>query len=136
MKFAPEFLGTVKGGKLVAENVRQFKGAFYGFEGKRVRVKVELFRNRRSSEQNKYYHAVVVPMVGEAMGEADNETVHEILKAKFNYEILVIGAEELLKPLSTAKLDTKAFSEYIEKIRTWAASFLGLYIPDPGEVSE
>lgn len=128
-------LGKVEKGKFVPEDVRAFKSAFYGHEGKRVRVTVERFRNRRSSEQNRYYHGVVVPSIGEAIGEPDLESVHEMLKAEFNYEILVIGEKEMRKPKSTAKLETVEFSQYMEKVRMWAARFLNLYIPDPNEVA-
>lgn len=129
-------LGKVEHGKFVPENKQLFKAAFYGHEGKRVRVTVERFRNRRSTEQNRYYFGVVVPLIGKAIGEEDNETVHEMLKAEFNYEILVIGDREMRKPKSTAKLETKEFSDFMEKVRMWAAKFLELYIPDPNEAIE
>lgn len=129
-------LGKVEHGKFIPENKQLFKSAFYGHEGKRVRVTVERFRNRRSTEQNRYYFGVVVPLIGKAIGEADMEAVHEMLKAEFNYEILVIGDREMRKPKSTAKLETVEFSEYMEKVRMWAAKFLELYIPDPNEAME
>jgi hypothetical protein len=129
-------LGKVEKGKFIAEDPRAFRSAFFGHEGKRVRVTVERFRNRRSTEQNRYYHGIVVPAIGKAIGEQDMESVHEMLKAEFNYEILVIGNKEMKVPRSTAKLETVAFSEYMEKVRMWAAKFLELYIPDPNEVEK
>ncbi len=129
-------LGKVEKGKFHPENPALFKSAFYGHEGKRVRVTVERFRNRRSSEQNRYYHGVVVPAIGKAIGEQDMEAVHEMLKAEFNYQIVVIGQKEMKMPLSTAKLETVQFSEFMEKVRMWAAKFLELYIPDPNEVAK
>lgn len=127
-------IGKVENGKFIPENPTRFKAAFYGHEHKRVRVTVERFRKKRSSEQNGYYFGVIVPMIGDAIGEDDNQTVHDILKAKFNYEILVIGDEEIIKPKSTSKMPTSEFSDYVEKIRKWAAQFLSLYIPNPSEV--
>lgn len=127
-------LGRVERGKFVPENKDLFRSAFYGHEGKRVRVTVERFRNRRSSEQNRYYFGVVVPAIAKKIGEPDLEAVHEMLKAEFNYEMLVIGDREMRKPKSTAKLETMEFAQYMEKVRMWAAQFLELYIPDPNEV--
>jgi hypothetical protein len=76
---------------------------------------------------------VVVPLIAKAIGEQDHEAVHDMLKAEFNYEILVIGDKEMRKPKSTAKMETVEFSEYMEKVRMWAAKFLELYVPDPNE---
>lgn len=132
MKAIP-VIGKVEGGKFRPEDPRAFKAAFYPHEKKRVRITVERFRNRRSDEANAYYWGVVVPMIQDAIGEEDPETVHEMLKAEFNYEILAIGNKEIRKVKSTAKLDTKEFSEYVERVRKFASEFLSLYIPDPGE---
>lgn len=126
-------LGKVERGDFIPENPNAFKAAFYGHEGKRVKVTIERFRNMRSGNQNAYYWAVVVPMIGEAIGEDDKNEVHDLLRAQFNYEILVIGEQEIRKPKSTAKLDTTEFSAYIESVRRWASKFLSLYIPDAGE---
>ena len=133
MKAAP-CIGKVEKGKFLPENVKAFKAAFYGHEGKKVRVTVERFRTRRSDAQNAYYWAVVVPMIGEAIGEDDKEAIHDMLKAEHNYEILVIGDKEIRMPESTSKLNTAEFAEYVERVRRWAAEWLNLYIPDPQEV--
>lgn len=128
------FAGKVEGGKLVVEDKRAFKSAFYPHEGKRVRVTVERWRNTRSTPQNKYYWGVVVDLIGKQMGEDDPQSVHEMLKLEHNYEIHVLAkGKEVRVPKSTAELDTAAFLEYVEKIRRWASEFLELYIPDPNE---
>lgn len=129
-------LGKVEKGKFIPEDKERFRAAFYGHEGKRVRVTVDRFRNRRSTEQNKYYFGVIVPAIGKAIGESDLEAVHDMLKAEFNHQIVAIGDKEMKVPKSTAKLETVEFSEYMEKVRTFAAQFLSLYIPDPMEIGE
>lgn len=131
---SPLIRGRVEGGKFVANDPILFRKAFYCHENKAVELQVKRYRKDRSLNQNKYYHGVVVPMISEAIGEEDLEVVHGLLKNKFNHEILVIGDDEIIKPLSTAKLNTEQFEIYLEKIRMWAAKFLGLYIPLPGEV--
>ena len=90
-------------------------------------------KKKRSGPQNAYYWAVVIPMIGKEIGEADAEAVHALLKHEHNYEIKVFGNEELRVPKSTADLTTSEFSEYVERVRQWTASFLSCYIPDPNE---
>jgi hypothetical protein len=52
---------------------------------------------------------------------------------KWHYSAGLIGAAGI--PTSTTRLDTLAFTDYIEKCRLWANEFLGLQIPLPGEVT-
>ena len=74
----------------------------------------------RSDQQNKYYHGVVVKMISDHLGYEKDE-MHEVLKKQFKVE-------------STAKLKSAEFKEYVENIVRWAASDLGLPIPDPSEI--
>ncbi len=37
-------------------------------------------------------------------------------------------------PASTTRLTVEEFAAYIDKVKVWAAQFLGLSIPEPGEV--
>jgi hypothetical protein len=93
---------------------------------------------RRSGEQNRYYWGVVIKKIGDAICEADPNEVHDMLKAEFNSEILVFGDMEIKKPMSTSKLGTAGFCEYVEKIRQWAWKHLQLDIPKPntGPINE
>jgi hypothetical protein len=49
------------------------------------------------------------------------EGVHEDMKVMF-------------KVKTTTTLNKKEFNDYLEKIKQWAAQFLGLAIPDPDQV--
>lgn len=121
-------------GKLIIdEKIREpFRWLFLRHAGKKIVLSVKRWRDRRSLKQNSYYHAVVVRMIGEAMGEDDMESVHQALKAECNYEIRVgKDNQEMRFPLSTARLDTNQMFEYIERCRRFAARFYGLDIPDP-----
>jgi hypothetical protein len=72
-------------------------------------------------------------MIGECIGEDDFRAVHEMLKHECNYYLA--GNFELKVPLSTKKLTTVEFEEYLERVRRWAASFLSLYVPLPNETA-
>ena len=112
---------------------------------------VAVFRpatKRRSSDQNRYYWGVVLPMLAEAFQDAGNaispnnpddlKDLHDFLKARFlPPRILADGRGEAHGlPPSTAGLSTTAFAEYTERVRQFAAEYFSLNIPDPGEQSE
>ena len=86
----------------------------------------------RSIEQNAYWWGVVIPYIAEASGFTHDEA-HEALKAKF------LGQDDLATGLrkigSTARLDTKAFTELIDQVRQWAQDFLNTHIPAPNEAA-
>lgn len=128
-------VGTVKNRAFQEDDTGLLRKAMESFEGKRVRFIVEEVRKRRSTEANAYYWAVVVPMIGEAMGmqKWEKDKVHAYLKLKFNYRILVgrNGEEERI-PETTTDLSSAEFSQdYIEAIRQFGAEFFGIEIPDP-----
>lgn len=130
MKFGTE--ARTEKGKCIMEDADLFKDGIKALEGKRYRIRVEEIGKVRSTPQNAYYWAVVVKMVGNKIGERDQLAVHHMLKTMFNYRVFV-GKEdqEIRIPDTTTELTTTGFSEYIEKIREWASSFLELNIPDP-----
>jgi hypothetical protein len=63
---------------------------------------------------------------------AETDEVHAALKVNFCPKRFI---GNLVASSSTAKLDTIAFTDYIEKVRRWAAEELSINIPDPGEVA-
>lgn len=131
---SPKVRGRVQGGKFIPMDKRIFRQAFFCHEGKEVDLTVKRHRENRSANQNAFYWGVVVPMIGEAIGEQDPEAVHEVLKVEHNYYMATVGKKEIRVPLSTAELTTTEFEEYLERIRRWASEWLSLYIPMPGEV--
>lgn len=66
------------------------------------------------------------------------EEIHEMCKVKFSLRTSfdLHGGELLEVPMSTRMMDTKQMSEYIDKIREWAATKLTLHIPQPNEVTD
>lgn len=106
--------------------------------GKNIVLSLKLKRKGRSTPQNAYYWAVVVPLIREAINKFGNEfdeaETHEFLKAKFNsIEIEPVPDNFIEVPQSTGKLDTVGFMTYIEKIQRFASQMLGVYIPAPNE---
>lgn len=133
---SPVIPGFVEGGKFTADDKDLFRRAFWPHERKRVVLTVKRERKDRSLNQNNYYWGVVVTMIGQAIGETDIESVHEVLKREHNYYIRTVSGRDIRVPLSTADLNTADFEAYMERVRRWASEYLSLYIPLPNEVAE
>jgi len=105
---------------------------------KQVVLTIKVNHKRRSNPQNGYYWAVVVQMVMDAMNAYGNDftpdEIHETLKAKFNFREVETMPDNFTEvPVSTARLNTVEFSQYIEKIQRYAAVMLNINIPSPNE---
>lgn len=97
-----------EGGKLVLADREGFLRAMHAHAGKDVEVVV---RRVRGAE----------------------EEAHDAMKWMFlRRPADVDGAPDTVR--STADLTSAEFSEYCEQIRRWAATNLGIDIPDPGRV--
>jgi hypothetical protein len=82
----------------------------------------------RTKQQNKYYWVAVVGIPAKDIGYS-NEEMHEAYKIMF-LRMHKEGCPETVR--STTDLNTKEFTEYVEKCRMWAAEN-GYEIPDPEE---
>jgi hypothetical protein len=132
---ALRFTGTVTKGRVSFDQPERWAGNLARFEGKRIEVSLQALRKSRSSQQNRYYWSVVVPIFGEWTGETKDEA-HNTLKTIHNQVERVLPSGELIRePGSTAKLTTGEFSAYVERVCVWCAQ-QGVYIPPPGHVEE
>jgi len=100
--------------------------------GKAVTIRITQERATRSSQQNRYYWGVVVPLIAEHLGYTNDE-MHEALKYKFLRTEAECAASDLPKIRSSAALSTKEFGEYVDSVVTWAGAEFGVDIPAPNE---
>ena len=126
-------------GHLPGQVHREFDDLVRGLAGKRITIKLSLYRKRRSTSANAYYWGVVVKSVTALFREhgnyLDDEEIHEFLKLRVGKlaQVIVLPDGEVVKGLgSTAKLTTSEFASYIMQIKAWGAEY-GLQIPDPEE---
>jgi hypothetical protein len=96
-------------------------------------VIVEKEKNPRTYQSNKYYWGVVISVLSEELGY-DEEDMHNLMREMFLKRRIIIKGKEYISVASTASLDTVAFGEYVDKIKRWSASELGIYIPEPESV--
>lgn len=119
------------------------------FAGKTLQVRIRVNYRVRSDPQNRYYFGVMIPYILQAFIDLGNEglfagsresinLIHEFLKSKFLPPIEIVNATGEVEriPGSTRKLSKVEFMDYIALIQMWAAEFLFITIPDPGEQLE
>lgn len=125
------FPGTIKDCKLFLDKPDQLKQHLQTFPtGKRVEVTVEKVTHKRSNQQNRWYWGCILKLISEHTGDTP-EDLHEALKIHFAPKH-VVG--NIVIASSSRYLDTLEFGQYCEKVRQWAAEYLGINIPDPSEV--
>ena len=126
-------LAYIKNGKVTYQNKDKFDDHMLNYEGKTVVITVGEQKKRRSLNLNSYYWAVVVKLLSEETGY-DKDEMHEVLKSMFlrtRYQIKGVWVDSTK---STTKLSHKEMSEFIEEVKRFASTTLGVYIPDPNEV--
>lgn len=95
-------------------------------------VEIKQYHKKRTLEQNSYYWGVVLKAFSESTGYTPEE-MHDLLTDKFlPTNTVEFGEVKKEVPISTTKLDTLQFREYLESILRLAAEH-GLYIPGPGD---
>lgn len=99
---------------------------------KRWKVTVARHQNKRSLNQNSLYWKWLGIIAQETGHEADE--LHEYFKAKFLPPVFVEleGEAEAIRR-STTKLNTQDMSDYMDKVNAFAASQLGIILPQPDD---
>lgn len=102
-------------------------------EGKEVIVKFSRPTNRRSLNQNRFYWGIVLAVISDSTGHTAEE-VHEYLKTiMLPRKFIAIKGREVEIVKTTTDLSTDEFEAYLERVRAWAKSELGIEIPTPNE---
>ena len=102
-------------------------------EGKAVAVKFSRPFSTRSKSQNSYLWGVVYTLIAESTGHTTEE-VHDACKEMFlPRKFINIGNHEVQTSKSTTELTTDEFEKYLQQVRAWADTGLGIRIPLPNE---
>ena len=127
-------------GKLHCESFNMMLAAF---KERRVPVvlTVQEFKETRSNQANRYYWGVVVDLISRGLADCGWEpkecapvAVHEMLRREYlSEEKHVKDGMFVNRVKSTTELDTQEFGAYLEHCIRFAAEFLSLVIPEPGE---
>lgn len=132
MSLTPIFYGRASANGIVRlERTAQFQAHVRRLAGKEVEVLVRPRRTTRSTPQNNYYWGVVVETLADELGYTKDE-MHEALAWKFLK--LEAGDARLPTRRSTSSLTTHEFEDYVSAVKVFAATDLGIHVPDPNEV--
>lgn len=134
-----EIISEVKNGSLT-RNRNLIKDAIATFEGKQVVIKIEKFKKKRSTQQNRFYYGVIIPIVQNCLKEAGhimtNESTHDLIKLKFLKETLFVNEDtgEVIERIkSTTELSTSQFMDLLAEINNFTFDYFGVLLPSPNE---
>lgn len=134
-----EIISEVKNGSLT-RNRNLIKDAIATFEGKQVVIKIEKFKKKRSTQQNRFYYGVIIPIVQNCLKEAGhvmtNESTHDLIKLKFLKETLFVNettGEVIERIKSTTELSTSQFMDLLAEINNFTFDYFGVLLPSPNE---
>jgi len=134
-----EILSEVKNGTLT-RNTNLIKDAIETFEGKQIVIKIEKAKKKRSTQQNRFYYGVIIPIVQNCLKEAGhimtNESTHDLIKLKFLKEALFVNEEtgEVIERIkSTTELSTSQFMDLLAEINNFTFEYFGVTLPSPND---
>src|SRR5574343_323449 len=92
-------------------------------------IEIKEYKPKRTNLQNRYYWAII-NFISSETGN-DRISLHEYFKSQFLMKIGdYVFNQKIDYNISTTELNTKEFTEYIEKISVFISDF-GLSIPRP-----
>ena len=134
-----EIISEVKNGSLT-RNRNLIKDAIATFEGKQIVIKIEKFKKKRSTQQNRFYFGIVIPIVQNCLKEAGhimtNESTHDLIKLKFLKETLFVNettGEVIERIKSTTELSTSQFMDLLAEINNFTFEYFGVSLPSPND---
>ena len=102
-------------------------------ENKRYTIEITQKRENRTLDQNALYW-LWLTCIEQETGNS-KEDIHYYCKDNFlPKKEMQIAGEVVYIPESTTKKDTKQFSDYMNKVQVFAASELGIILPDPQDL--
>jgi hypothetical protein len=120
--------------------------------GHRLAVEIRLAEDKKSDQQRKYYHGVVLKQIAQHARPGDQAFPLAVWKEHFRKEFLGFKTVTFVNPMtgkksrrrvrvSTEDLGVKAYNLLIEKVTAYAATELGVAFdapqwidPDTGEI--
>ncbi len=147
MKIKLEFSGRVLDDSTIELPKTMRKQISAAYRGKKIIVRVETLSAKHSDAQRGYYRACFLPALiygfnqaGEQLqpGNKDHlDMMHRFCKEKFlkdkGREIVTPDGTILHLPASTEDLSEDEYGKYLDDIAQWAAEYLNIVIPEPGE---
>ena len=131
-------IAHIKDGTLLISNRKRFAADIAKLKNGMVEITIKR-ANRRSNPQNRYLWGVVYKEIQIRLNELGNDftpdDVHNFCKGEFlKVPVLGTGGEVIgYGPGYTSDLNKEDFGVYLDKVILWAAEFLEITIPLPGD---
>ena len=130
-----EIGGTISAGKLVLHGRTVVAQQLKQFADGDVTVRISAGKRTRSSQQNRYWHKVVVGLFAEHTGYGLVEMKDALALELLPTEVVDLTTGEIrIVPGHTSHLTVEQFNDLILRAQELGAR-LGVYIPDPNEVA-
>lgn len=148
----PKFFGVIHNGKFYHKEAAAFANYIQKFEGRDMEMTISPKYKRRTQGDpgeetnfNGYWWAVIIRIIADAIGEADDNVVHNMLQMLFNkkaYSTIDPETKQRINievPRGTKNLSGGEFAEMCSRVRVWASipgnlCEHGCFIPEPNEV--
>lgn len=103
-------------------------------DGKPYTVEIKVKRKQRSTDQNRLYWLWLTCIMAETGEHKDR--LHEFFKQHFlgGEEHWAFNKYQVIVPRSTSTLDTKQMTDYLERVQQFAATELGIVLPNPEDL--
>ena len=129
---------TVKAGRMI-RNRNELTSALNQFEGQEITLSIEKAKKVRSTQENRYYWGLVIPLIKAGLKDATGEScsaeqVADLMKTRFLMVDVYLGDSDVMTRIkSTTELSTVEMERYLQECRTFAQEYLGVTIPMPNE---
>lgn len=103
-------------------------------EGKQYTVEIKVKRKQRSTDQNRLYWLWLSCLMEETGEHKDR--LHEFFKQYYlgADQHYAFGKYPVMVARSTSVLDTKQMTDYLERVQQFAATELGIVLPNPEDL--
>jgi len=131
-------IAKVVDGELIYPEKDKIKQYSERFEGEFLSVEFNKPKNFNTIKQMRWYRGAILPAFAQYSGyskEAAHWELKKMFLSKKYYKTDKDGTKILAGEMvdSIADLNTKEFTEFIEKVREFCSDFFGRYIPTPDE---
>jgi hypothetical protein len=97
------------------------------------KIEIKPYKKNRSNSQNRLYWQWMT-CIGNEIGY-ESEELHAIMADKFLPDVFVeYGGKQIKQDKSTSRLNTKEFTEYLERIDRFSVQELGIMLPSPEDI--
>lgn len=137
MSLSPVFMGRVEAGRIEWEPTEagKRKQHLHALDGKAIEAVIRPRRTKRSLDQNAWLWGVALPLLADSLGyeRHEHEQLHYALLGECFGTVHDQRFGRDIPRVSSSRLNTKEFSDYMEWLVRWAAVEHGCVIPLPGE---